>query len=246
MFFVTRGKKPDVVRYVSGVKTWFGMWTKVDCTVDHKKAVALDAAGKAKAAEAIRKKYGEAVEIDTAEEMGDAFDDPRLFYVIVSEDKRRETYFASISKYGKLTMTENVREAYISQSKRDIEETLVNVRAHGGKKVKAVAVAMNIDNTLQEGNFVIVCKSKFSGKLRFLKSRYMNGNIALNPKSKAAERLGFDDAMEWYEWLKEAHKKNYYAVTVAPEEDINASQLARYVKEHGTKRNVAISVTLPK
>ena len=80
----------------------------------------------------------------------------------------------------------------------------------------------------------------------FLKNRYMDGDIALNPKSKAAKRLGFDDAMEWYEWLKEAHKENYYAVTVAPDEDINASQLARYVKEHGTKRNVAISVTLPK
>lgn len=246
MFFVTRGKKPDVVRYVRSVRNVLGLCHVVDYTVDHSRAVALNAEEKAIAAKAIRKKYGEAVQIDTAEEMGDAFDDSRLFCVIVSEDGRRETYFAAIGKDGKLAFTENVREAYISQSKRDIEETLVNVRAHGGKKVKAVAVAMNIDNTLQEGNFVIVCKSKFSGRLLFLKNRYMDGNISLNPKSKAAERLGFDDAMEWYEWLKEAHKENDYAVIVAPEEDINASQLARYVKEHGTKRNVAISVTLPK
>ena len=43
MFFVTRGKNPDVVRYVRSVKNVWGVWYMVDYTVDHSMAVALNA-----------------------------------------------------------------------------------------------------------------------------------------------------------------------------------------------------------
>ena len=246
IYFVTRGKKADVVRYVRSVKMRFGLWPSVKYTVDRAKAVALDTEMKAKAFEAIKKRYGETADIKVSEVMVCPVDDPRSFFVIENNDKKEESYFSSINKEGKLRFTEDVREAYISQSYNDIFETLQNVRLHGGKKVRIVPVTMNIDNTLQEGNFVIVCKSKYSGRLMFLRERMENGEIRLHHKSSLAERLGYDEAIEWYEWLEERHKENAYAVIVRPHIDIKASHLERYIKENGAKRSVSISITLPK
>lgn len=245
IYFVTRGNHPDVVRYVSGVKKILWIFTKVRFTVDVRKAVKMSGMKKIDAFEEIKKRYGEDAVIETTEELTPIDSDPRLFYLVVSEDKKEEMYFSSIGKDGKLAFSRNVRDAYISQSQRDIEETLVNVRIHGGKKVKRVAIAMNIDNSLQDENFVIVCKSRYSGMILFLKERNMDGLITLHPKSDKARKLGYDDAIAWYEWLKEKHKENSYAVIVAPNENIKGSQLKRYLIEHGNDRSVAVSIKLP-
>lgn len=246
VFFVTRGKHPDVIRYVGEVKTYCNLWTKVKFTVDVRKAAALDPKLKAKAMERIAKLYGDTADIDTVESGLEVRESEKSFYMIICEDDGRELYFESISKDGTVKFTDKVREAYISQSRKDIEDTLVNVRVHGGGKVRYVAVSLNIDNTLQAGNFVIICKSKFSGKKMFLKERYMDGEIALHPKSSSAKKLGYDEAVEWYEWLKEKHKQNLYAVIVAPEENIKATQINKYMEEYGRHRAVAISIKLPK
>ena len=246
VYFVTKGKKADVVRYVRSVKTRFGLWPSVKYTVDCAKANALDTEMKAKAFKAIKKRYGETADIKVSEKMVWPVDETRAFFIIQNDDKKEESYFSYINKEGKLRFVKDVRESYISQSYNDISETLQNVRQHGGKKVRIVPVTMNIDNTLQEGNFVIVCKSKFSGRLMFLKERMDNGEIRLHHKSSLAERLGYDEAIEWYEWLEEHHKENSYAVIVRPHIDIKASHLERYVKENGARRSVSISITLPK
>ena len=167
------------------------------------------------------------------------------FYVIVSEDSGTEKYFVDFDKKGKPFFDKNVRKAYISQSWNDIQNTIDNVRANGGKKVVPVAIAMNIENTLQEPNFVIICKNKHSHKILYLQALYQNGEVRLNPNLKSAEHLGYDEAMEWYEELSMKNKEHHYAVVACPKDNVKSFNLVEYYKTHQNNMRVAVSFHLP-
>lgn len=244
--FVTKGHLPDVVRYVKGVKTYFGVFSKIVYTVDHKQAAFFEDMSLVDSiTKRIMSKYDEATKIDYLDDKDTRIKGIDPFYVIVSEDSDTEKYFVDFDKKGKPLFDKNVRKAYISQSWTDIQKTISNVRVNGGKKVVPVAITMNIENTLQEPNFVIICKNKHSQKILYLQALYQNGKARLNPNLKSAERLGYDEAIEWYEELSMKNKEHHYAVIACPKDNVKSFNLAQYYKTHQNNMRVAVSFHLP-
>lgn len=244
--FVTKGHLPDVVRYVKGVKTYFGVFSKIVYTVDHKQAAFFEDMSLVDSiTKRIMSKYDEATKIDYLDDKDTRIKGIDPFYVIVSEDSDTEKYFVDFDKKGKPLFDKNVRKAYISQSWTDIQKTISNVRVNGGKKVVPVAITMNIENILQEPNFVIICKNKHSQKILYLQALYQNGEVRLNPNLKSAERLGYDEAIEWYEELSMKNKEHHYAVVACPKDNVKSFNLAQYYKTHQNNMRVAVSFHLP-
>lgn len=243
--FVTKGHLSDVVRYVKRVKTYLGLFHKVEYTVDYTQSRFFDNEEEMATVEKlIKSKYGEAVVISRLDDCGVRIKGVEPFYVIVNEDGNSERYFMDFGKK-KPSFTSDVRKSYISQSERDINEVLTKVRVMGGKKMICVPVAMNIENTLQEPNFVIICKNKLSGRLLYLQEMYVNSEVKLNPNLKSAKRLGYDDAVEWYEELAAKNKQNHYAVINCPKEEVKSHNLPAYFKSHPNEPKVAVSFRLP-
>lgn len=244
--FVTKGHLPDVVRYVKEVKTYFGVFSKIVYTVDHKQAAFFeDMLLVNSITKRIMSKYDDATKIDYLDDKDTRIKGIDPFYVIVSEDSDTEKYFVDFDNKGNPLFDNNVRKAYISQSWTDIQKTIGNVRANGGKKVVPVAIAMNIENALQEPNFVIICKNKHSQKILYLQALYQNGKVRLNPNLKSAEHLGYDEAMEWYEELSMKNKEHYYAVVACPKDNVKSFNLVEYYKTHQNNMRVAVSFHLP-
>lgn len=244
--FITKGHLPDVVRYVKGVKTYFGVFSKIVYTVDHKQAAFFEDSSLVDSiTKRIMSKYDDSAKIDYLDEKNTRIKGVDPFYVIVSEDSDTEKYFVDFDKKGKPLFDKDVRKAYISQSLTDIRNTIDNVRANGGKKVVSVAIAMNIENTLQEPNFVIICKNKHSHKILYLQALYNNGEVRLNPNLKSAEHLGYDEAMEWYEELSMKNKEYHYAVVACPKDNVKSFNLVEYYKTHQNNMRVAVSFHLP-
>ena len=244
--FVTKGHLPDVVRYVKGVKTYFGVFSKIVYTVDHKQAAFFEDMSLVDSiTKRIMSKYDDATKIDYLDDKDTRIKGIDPFYVIVSEDSDTEKYFVDFDKKGKPLFDKNVRKAYISQSWTDIQKTISNVRVNGGKKVVPVAITMNIENTLQEPNFVIICKNKHSQKILYLQALYQNGEVRLNPNLKSAERLGYDEAIEWYEVLSMKNKEHHYAVVACPKDNVKSFNLVEYYKTHQNNMRVAVSFHLP-
>lgn len=244
--FVTKGHLPDVVRYVKEVKTYFGVFSKIVYTVDHKQAAFFEDMSLVDSiTKRIMSKYDEATKIDYLDEKNTRVKGIDPFYVIVSEDSDTEKYFVDFDKKGKPLFDKDVRKAYISQSLTDIQKTIGNVRVNGGKKVVSVEIAMNIENTLQEPNFVIICKNKHSHRILYLQALYQNGEVRLNPNLKSAERLGYDEAIEWYEELSMKNKEHHYAVVACPKDNVKSFNLAQYYKTHQNNMRVAVSFHLP-
>lgn len=244
--FVTKGHLPDVVRYVKEVKTYFGVFSKIVYTVDHEQAAFFEDSSLVNTiTKRIMSKYDDAPKIDFLDENNTRIKGIDPFYVIVSEDSGTEQYFVDFDKKGKPFFDKNVRKAYISQSWNDIQNTIDNVRANGGKKVVPVAISMNIENTLQEPNFVIICKNKHSHKILYLQALYNNGEVRLNPNLKSAEHLGYDEAMEWYEELSMKNKEHHYAVVACPKDNVKSFNLVEYYKTHQNNMRVAVSFHLP-
>ncbi|MDO5129470.1 MAG: hypothetical protein Q4D64_06070 [Prevotellaceae bacterium] len=244
--FVTKGHLPDVVRYVKEMKTYFGVFSKIVYTVDHEQAASFEDSSLVNTiTKRIMSKYDDAPKIDFLDENNTRIKGIDPFYVIVSEDSGTEQYFVDFDKKGKPFFDKNVRKAYISQSWNDIQNTIDNVRANGGKKVVPVAIAMNIENTLQEPNFVIICKNKHSHKILYLQALYNNGEVRLNPNLKSAEHLGYDEAMEWYEELSMKNKEYHYAVVACPKDNVKSFNLVEYYKTHQNNMRVAVSFRLP-
>ena len=244
--FVTKGHLPDVVRYVKEVKTYFGVFSKIVYTVDHKQAAFFEDPSLIDfVVKRIMSKYDDAPKVDLLDEKNTRIKGVDPFYVIVSEDSGTEKYFVDFDKKGKQFFDKNVRKAYISQSWNDIQNTIDNVCANGGKKVVPVAIAMNIENTLQEPNFVIICKNKHSHKILYLQALYQNGEVRLNPNLKSAEHLGYDEAMEWYEELSMKNKEHHCAVVACPKDNVKSFNLVEYYKTHQNNMRVAVSFHLP-
>ena len=242
--FVTKGHLPDVVRYVKRVKTYLGLFHKVEYTVDYTQSRYFDNEEEMSTVEKlIKSKYGEAVVISRLDDCGVRIKGVEPFYVIVNEDGDSERYFMDFGKK-KPSFTSDVRKSYISQSERDINKVLTKLRVMGGKKMICVPVAMNIENTLQEPNFVIICKNKLSGRLLYLQEMYVNSEVKLNPNLKSAKRLGYDDAVEWYEELAAKNKQNHYAVINCPKEEVKSHNLPAYFKSHPNEPKVAVSFRL--
>ena len=243
--FVTKGHLPDVVRYVKRVKTYFGLFHKVEYTVDYKQSRLFDSEEEMATVEKlIKSKYGEAVVIDRLDDRDLRIRGIEPFYVIVNEDGDSERYFMDFGQK-KPSFTSDVRKSYISQSLKDVKEVLTKIRVMGGKKLTYVPVAMNIENALQEPNFVIICKNKLSGRLLYLQEMYVNSEVKLNPNLKSAKRLGYDDAVEWYEELAAKNKQNHYAVINCPKEEVKSRNLPAYFKSHPNEPKVAVSFRLP-
>ena len=153
--FVTKGHLPDVVRYVKRVKTYFGLFHKVEYTVDYTQSRLFDNEEEMATVEKlIKSKYGEAVAIDRLDHRDLRIRDIEPFYVIVNEDGDSERYFMDFGKK-KPSFTSDVRKSYISQSLKDVKEVLTKIRVMGGKKLTYVPIAMNIENALQNAKNVV-------------------------------------------------------------------------------------------
>lgn len=240
--FITKGHMPDVVRYVRGIRSYFGLFHLVNYTVDYRLATLFQPMLVDGIEAKVKSKFGKDCLVETSDDITHRMRN-ESFYIIIQEGCRKEKYFVDFDSKGKPRFSSDVRQAYISQSLIDIKHTLTNVRINNGGKVRYVVIAMNLENTLQDPNFIILCKSKYSGKMLYLKERDQSGTVSLNPNLKSAKRFGYDDAVAMYESLKKSNKQNLYAVVVAPSENVKSSRIVEYFSKNNNK--VAVSFHLP-
>lgn len=92
-----------MVRYVKGVKTYFGVFSKIVYTVDHKQAAFFEDMSLVDSiTKRIMSKYDEATKIDYLDDKDTRIKGIDPFYVIVSEDSDTEKYFVDFDTHTRL------------------------------------------------------------------------------------------------------------------------------------------------
>ena len=142
-----------------------------------------------------------------------------------------------------LDLTRDVRKAYISQSRLDIDGVLTMARNKCVGKARVIEVYMNIENTLQCSNFVLIASRKNSDKVSYVCSTDTS-KLSVSDNFCEACFWGYDDVVKAYEALKAGFSDMRFAVIQKPMEEVDSNKLADYIKEHGNNNKITISIKL--
>lgn len=164
------------------------------------------------------------------------------FYVIAVENDSTRQYLTGLKAKG-LEISRDIKKAYISQSRLDIESVLTMARNNGVGKARVMEIYMNIKNTLQENNFVLIASGR-EGKNVLYVSSPDTARLCATDNLAEARSMGYDDAITVFEKFKASFPDMRFAVIQKPTEDVNASVLADYIKSHGNNNRIAISIKL--
>ena len=175
------------------------------------------------------------------------------FYVIIRINLLgQRTYFASYSstklrKKPKAMFTRDIEKAYISASRKDIEETLAYLRVRLKEALMGVEeIYLTGQNEIQRKVFCLLMFDKEEQRMRYMSHYTKPGDVRSCESAERAMTLSYDDAVGMYEAAKgSAWGKRYqFAIIKKPEHNVDAKHLADYHKRHAVTGGVQIGFTL--
>lgn len=187
--------------------------------------------------------YGGGLCIEFATDKQEVIGHRQPFYVISIENGSEREYLAGFNKQGVESVTD-IRKAYLSQSQRDITEVLGRARQMKVGKARILEVYMNVENTLQQDNFVIIMVGKKSGTIRYYCGFSEGGMLETSIILEKALKFGYDDAVGTFEKIRKDCSNFKLAVIQAPKANVSANALPDYFQSHGNNRNIAVSIKL--
>lgn len=242
--FVRNHNHPDVKLFVSGFWRIPFVWAFVKYSSDIRQAIPLNTDQLPYVCKALTKRFP-SVRIDCDENI-EAFKDKNPFYVLrFSTAKGEVLYLKSLqgkSMQKGVELDKEIRHAYLSMSMRDIRSVYNLVLRHAGKYVVDILpVYLNIKNTLNDPNFLIV--SRVFGRIRFM---YLQDaeKYTFTEWQGNAQLFGYDEAMEKHERLSERHTDRCFSVIAAPKPKVNANKLQDYFCKKGNNNRVIVSIAL--
>ena len=241
--FYPNGNKADVAMFVRKAKINYLGRLKMEFTADIKEAGMFSPSTGIvdKICDKLKKIYGQDTTIVCMSDKA-SVTARQPFYVIAVENNPERQYVTGVMAKG-MDLTRDVRKAYISQSRLDIDGVLTMARNKGVGKARVIEVYMNIENTLQGSNFVLIASRKNSDKVSYVCSTDTS-KLSVSDNFCEACFLGYDDVIKAYEALKAGFSDMRFAVIQKPMEEVDSNKLADYIKEHGNNNKITISIKL--
>lgn len=169
------------------------------------------------------------------------------FYVIDADEKGKHRYFTGqwggSTKDARLKQpifTSDIHKALFFLDREAGDETLNEVRLICRKPMESRAVYMDIENTLPQQRFIIICESE-NGELGYYAG--IDGHkIRTRKRSKYAVKLPLRSAIALYEKLLHSRHKQKFSVLHDPNGDVSIGNIGEYLRRE--KPNNAVSLTM--
>lgn len=173
------------------------------------------------------------------------------FFVVRAEDRHgRHSYFtggmAARRRGGALrpVFSRDVRRAEFYLDREAAEETLWQVIPRDAGRAEAVAVHLDLMNTLPSQRFVIACENP-SGRLAYLKDwDSVARRVHTCARAAGCRRMAFRECLRMIETLRAAAKGYKYSM-LHYEPGVDAGSLRDWVARHGQGGYIALSFSLP-